>query len=485
MLRRYLQWKGGYVHMADQNEGVPLQVPQDVEAEQAVLGSILLATDPQDLLADIMTVLAPDDFYRTAHRLIYTAILSLDETQRAIDILTITDELDKDNQVENVGGMAYLTELASSVPVAGNAMYYARIVRERSVRRNMIDTLQNSLTQTYEGSDSVDDAVADLSTKLDLINSGEKSADFKNIADVVNKSFEEIEENSRTEDTVTGLASGFPALDNLTTGFHDGEMIIIAARPAVGKTAFVLNIAQKVAVADPKLPVVIFSLEMPDTSLVNRMLAAEGNINSQHMRTGKLESEEWDSLVVATDSLAKTNIYIDDTPGIRVTDIRSKLRRLYKREGQLGLVIIDYLQLIEGTRNEGRQQEVSAISRAIKMMAMEMNVPIIALSQLSRSVEQRQDKRPMLSDIRESGSIEQDADIVAFLYRDDYYEKSNDDGDNQNDPRDEEQQDIGEIEVILEKNRSGARGTARLLFVKSYNKFSNIDYHNEEPGSFN
>lgn len=476
--------KGGYVHMPDQNEGAPLRVPQDVEAEQAVLGSILLATDPQDLLADIMTILEPSDFYRTAHRLIYSAILALDETQRAIDILTITDELDKDNQVENVGGMAYLTELASSVPVAGNALYYARIVRERSVRRNMIDTLQDSLTQTYEGTDSVDDAVADLSTKLDLINGGEKSADFKNIADVVNKSFEQIEQNSRTDETVTGLASGFPALDNLTTGFHEGEMIIIAARPAVGKTAFVLNIAQKVAVADPTLPVVIFSLEMPDTSLVNRMLAAEGNINSQHMRTGQLEAEEWNSLAVATGSLARTNIYIDDTPGIKVTEIRSKLRRLYKREGRLGLVIIDYLQLIEGTRSEGRQQEVSAISRAIKMMAMEMNVPIIALSQLSRSVEQRQDKRPMLSDIRESGSIEQDADIVAFLYRDDYYDKSNDDLDNQNDPRDEEQQDIGEIEVILEKNRSGARGTARLLFVKSYNKFSNIDFHNEEPGGF-
>ncbi|NEZ89804.1 replicative DNA helicase [Weissella paramesenteroides] len=470
--------------MPDQNEGAPLRVPQDVEAEQAVLGSILLATDPQDLLADIMTILEPSDFYRTAHRLIYSAILALDETQRAIDILTITDELDKDNQVENVGGMAYLTELASSVPVAGNALYYARIVRERSVRRNMIDTLQDSLTQTYEGSDSVDDAVADLSTKLDLINGGEKSADFKNIADVVNKSFEQIEQNSRTDETVTGLASGFPALDNLTTGFHEGEMIIIAARPAVGKTAFVLNIAQKVAVADPTLPVVIFSLEMPDTSLVNRMLAAEGNINSQHMRTGQLEAEEWNSLAVATGSLARTNIYIDDTPGIKVTEIRSKLRRLYKREGRLGLVIIDYLQLIEGTRSEGRQQEVSAISRAIKMMAMEMNVPVIALSQLSRSVEQRQDKRPMLSDIRESGSIEQDADIVAFLYRDDYYDKSNDDTDNQNDPRDEEQQDIGEIEVILEKNRSGARGTARLLFVKSYNKFSNIDFHNEEPGGF-
>src|SRR5699024_4772324 len=301
--------------MAYQNEGAPLRVPQDAEAEQAVLGSILLATDPQDLLADIMTILEPNDFYRTAHRLIYSAILALDETQRAIDILTITDELDKDNQVENVGGMAYLTELASSVPVAGNALYYSRIVRERSVRRNMIDTLQDSLTQTYEGSDSVDDAVADLSTKLDLINGGEKSADFKNIADVVNKSFEQIEQNSRTDETVTGLASGFPALDNLTTGFHDGEMVIIAARPAVGKTAFVLNIAQKVAVADPTLPVVIFSLEMPDTSLVNRMLAAEGNINSQHMRTGQLEPEEWNSLAVATGSLARTNIYIDDTPG--------------------------------------------------------------------------------------------------------------------------------------------------------------------------
>ena len=214
------------------------------------------------------------------------------------------------------------------------------------------------------------------------------------------------------------------------------------------------------------------------------MLAAEGNINSQHMRTGQLDSEEWNALAVAMGSLANTKIYIDDTAGIKVTEIRSKLRRLYKREGQIGLVIIDYLQLIEGTGSEGRQQEVSAISRAIKMMAMEMDVPIIALSQLSRSVEQRQDKRPMLSDIRESGSIEQDADIVAFLYRDDYYEKANDDSDNPNDPRDEEQQDVGEIEVILEKNRSGARGTARLLFVKSYNKFSNIEFHAEEPGGF-
>lgn len=231
--------------MADETETVALSVPQDITAEQAVLGSILLSTDPQDLIADLMTILEPSDFYRTAHRLIYAAILKLDESQRAIDILTIVDELNKDNQVENVGGMAYLAELASTVPVAGNALYYARIVREKSIRRNMIDTLQSSLTQTYEGADSVDDAVAELSTKLDMINGGEKSADFKNIADVVEKSFEQIEQNSRTTETVTGLASGYPALDNLTTGFHGGEMIIVAARPAVGKTAFVLNIAQR------------------------------------------------------------------------------------------------------------------------------------------------------------------------------------------------------------------------------------------------
>lgn len=467
--------------MPENNQNVALSAPQDIKAEQAVLGSILLSTDPTDLLAQVSSILTPGDFFRTAHQLIFQAMLSLDNEQRAIDVLTIADELEKENQVENVGGMAYLTELAASVPVAGNAMYYARIVKDKSLRRELIDTLQEGTQGSYTGAENVEELVADVSAKLDTINAGEKTTDFKDIAEVVNRSFEQIEANSGTDDQVTGLATGYPALDNLTTGFHGGEMIIVAARPAVGKTAFVLNIAQRVAVADPSLPVVIFSLEMPDTALVNRMLAAEGNINSQHMRTGTLDPEEWNSLAVAMGSLSKTKIFIDDTPGIKVNEIRSKLRRLQKKEGQIGLVIIDYLQLIEGSGSEGRQQEVSAISRSIKKMAMELDTPVIALSQLSRSVEQRQDKRPMLSDIRESGSIEQDADIVAFLYRDDYY-RDNEDDDSPQDPREEEEQDVGEIEVIIEKNRSGARGTAHLLFVKSYNKFSNIEYRDDGNG---
>jgi len=457
--------------------------PHDLNAEQAVLGSILISTDPTDLIAQISTILAPEDFFQTSHRLIYSAMLELDSNQSSIDLIAINSELDRVGQQENAGGMAYLTELASAVPIASNAPYYAGIVKDKALRRNLIDTLQDGTQGSYEGMESVEDLVADISTQLDMLGSGEASADFKNIRDVAQRSFEQIDLNSKTDDPITGLASGYPALDNLTTGFHGGEMIIVAARPAVGKTAFVLNIAQKVAVAQPDLPVVVFSLEMPDTSLVNRMLAAEGNVNSQNMRTGQLDQEEWDNLIVAMSTLSNTKIFIDDTAGIKVTEIRSKLRRLQKKEGQLGLVIIDYLQLIEGTGSEGRQQEVSAISRAIKKMAMELDVPIIALSQLSRSVEQRQDKRPMLSDIRESGSIEQDADIVAFLYREDYYENANDNEDNQSDPRDEEQADVGEIEVILEKNRSGARGTARLLFVKSYNKFSNIEYRADELGN--
>ncbi|MBM7617686.1 replicative DNA helicase [Weissella uvarum] len=467
--------------MPENEQNVALSAPQDISAEQAVLGSILLSTDPTDLVAQVSTILEPNDFFRTAHQLIYRAILALDEDQRPIDVLTITDELEKNNQVENAGGISYLTELASSVPVSGNAMYYARIVKEKSLRRELIDTLQEGTQGTYTGATDIEDLVSDISTKLDSINAGEKTNDFKEISDVVTRSFEQIEANSTNDEQVTGLATGYQALDNLTTGFHGGEMIIVAARPAVGKTAFVLNIAQRVAVNDPTLPVVIFSLEMPDTALVNRMLAAEGNINSQHMRTGSLDPEEWNSLAVAMGSLSRTKIFIDDTPGIKVNEIRSKLRRLQKKEGQIGLVIIDYLQLIEGNGSEGRQQEVSAISRSIKKMAMELDTPVIALSQLSRSVEQRQDKRPMLSDIRESGSIEQDADIVAFLYRDDYY-RENEDDDSPQDPRDEEQQDVGEIEVIIEKNRSGARGTARLLFVKSYNKFSNIEYRDDNSG---
>lgn len=470
--------------MAEETQTMGLQAPQDNVAEQSVLGSVLISTDPTDTMAVISPIVQPNDFFRTAHRVIFSAMLALDDQQRPIDQVTLVNQLNTMNQLENAGGEAYLIDLALAVPIAGNAEHYANIVKDKAQRRAMIDLLQGATQSAYSEDDAVDDALAKISQGLDGITTNRAGGDFKRIADVVNRSFEQLELNARTDGSITGLASGYPALDNMTTGFGGGEMIIVAARPAVGKTAFVLNIARNVAINNPALPVVIFSLEMGDTDLVNRMLASTGNINSQHMRTGELDDNEWQQLTIAMGSLANTKIFIDDTPGIKVTEIRSKLRRLEKQEGQLGMVIIDYLQLIEGSGSESRQQEVSAISRAIKKMAMELNAPVIALSQLSRGVEQRQDKRPVMSDIRESGSIEQDADIVAFLYREDYYERDNNDTDNQNDPRESEDADVGEIEVILEKNRRGARGTARLLFVKSYNKFSSIDYRPDATAGF-
>ena len=278
----------------------------------------------------------------------------------------------------------------------------------------------------------------------------------------------------------TGLPTGYREFDKMTAGLQPDNLIILAARPAVGKTAFALNIAQNVATSTDT-SVAIFSLEMSAESLVNRMLCAEGSINANHLRTGQLDEGEWQNLIVAMGALSNTSIFIDDTPGIKMAEIRAKCRRLEKEKGNLGLVVIDYLQLIEGSNKESRQQEVSEISRQLKKLAKELSVPILALSQLSRGVEQRQDKRPVLSDIRESGSIEQDADIVAFLYRDDYYERGESKSEDDEDDQDSLNQDVGEVELIIEKNRAGARGTVKLLFIKSYNKFSNISYAQEPP----
>ncbi|MCM0583260.1 replicative DNA helicase [Weissella diestrammenae] len=455
--------------------------PQDGFAEQAVLGSILISTDPIDTLSTVSSIIAPNDFFQTRNRLVYQAMLALDDAGRPIDPLVLQDQLNSMNQLENSGGASYLAELGLVVPIASNAATYAAIVKEKAQRRALLDVLAGGTEAGYTDMEPVGDLIARMSGELDSIDTETGDADFQEIAQVVNESFEQIERNSRTSEKVTGVASGFRELDELTTGFHAGEMIIVAARPAVGKTAFVLNVAQKVAVANKKLPVVIFSLEMPAVSLVNRMLASEGNINSQNMRTGSLTDEEWRKLTVAMASLSGTKIYIDDTAGIKITEIRSKLRRLKKQEGELGLVIIDYLQLVEGTTNESQQQAVSSVSRNIKKMAMELQVPIIALAQLSRGVEQRQDKRPVLSDIRDSGSIEQDADIVGFLYREDYY-RQEDDGEGSGAGQQDED---GPIEIILEKNRSGARGTAKMLFQKAYSKFSNYDYvHSEDDNPF-
>lgn len=445
--------------------------PQNQEAEKAVLGAIFLSTDA---IVDAMEFITADDFYRHAHQVIFQVMVDLNDADEAIDVVTVNNALTERNQIEDVGGISYIAELAASVPTAANVAYYAKIVQEKSILRRLINTATKIVTSGYNQDGSVSELLDDAERQIMEVSENRNKAGFKAISEVLTTTMEEIDKRYQNDDDITGLPTGFRELDKITTGLHKDELIILAARPAVGKTAFALNIAQNVGTKTDK-SVAIFSLEMGAEQLVNRMLCAEGSIDANHLRTGQLSEEEWQNLIVAMGSLAKANIFIDDTPGIKVSAIRAQCRRLAKEQGNLGLIVIDYLQLIEGSGQENRQQEVSAISRQLKKLAKELGVPVIALSQLSRGVEQRQDKRPVMSDIRESGSIEQDADIVAFLYREDYYERDNE-SDDQNDPRDEEDANVGPVEVIIEKNRSGARGTVNLLFIKSYNKFSSLAY---------
>lgn len=452
---------------------VSQQIPHDSEAEKAVLGAVFL--DPEAII-DASDVLQPDDFYEHANRIVFQAMLNISDREEVIDPVTLQDELKKNNQVDDIGGIAYVTELSMATPTAAHVTYYAKIVKRKAILRNLISTSQRIIQNAIEGSDDVTDILDDAESQIMGVSQDNASGRFKSIHDVLNTAMEEINSIPDDGNMVTGLPSGFSELDKMTTGFHDDELIILAARPGVGKTAFALNVAQFVGLKTDKT-VAMFSLEMGAEQLVQRMLASEGLIDSQHLRTGQLTDEEWRKLVVAAGSLDNTSIYIDDTPGIKMSEIRAKARRLAKEKGNLGLIVIDYLQLIEGPRSESRQQEVSAISRQLKKLAKELHIPVIALSQLSRSVEQRQDKRPVLSDIRESGSIEQDADIVAFLYRDDYYRDERDEDD---EGEVEAEEDNGEVEVIIEKNRSGTRGTVKLMFSKPYNRFSNLDYTHSE-----
>lgn len=456
------------------SEGLRDQTPpQNIEAEKAVLGAIFLNTDA---LVDAMEQVSADDFYRRAHQLIFQVMVDLNDRDEAIDAVTVTDELTRQNQLEDVGGVNYIAELAGSVPTASNVTYYAKIVREKATLRRLIQTATRIVSDGYAEDESVSDILDSAEQAIMSVSESTNQSGFKVIKDVLNSTFEDIDRLSQQEDTVTGLSTGYRDLDKITTGLHEDELMILAARPAVGKTAFALNIAQNVGTKTDKA-VAIFSLEMGAESLVSRMLCAEGSINANHLRTGQLAEDEWQNLIVAMGSLSKANIFIDDTAGIKMSEIRAKCRRLDKEQnGNLGLILIDYLQLIESGGAENRQQEVSAISRQLKKLAKELHVPVIALSQLSRGVEQRQDKRPVLSDIRESGSIEQDADIVSFLYRDDYYEREDGDDNGGGGGGQDDTQDVGEVEVIIEKNRSGPRGTVKLLFVKSYNKFSSIAY---------
>ncbi len=439
--------------------------PQDILAEQSVLGAIFI---DEGKLVFVREYIEAEDFFRHAHRLIFAAMVALSERNEAIDATTMRNYLANHGDLEAIGGLAYLAEVINSVPTSANAEYYAKIVAEKSNLRKLIDRLTDSVNQAYEGADDADTIIANAEKALIDVSEGASRSGFKRIDDVLNLNFENLEARSQQTSDITGIASGYPALDNMTTGFHEEELIILAARPAVGKTAFALNVAQNIG-TKLGLTVAIFSLEMGAESLVDRMLAAEGVINSRSIRTGQLTDEEWQKLMIAQSNLARASIYIDDTPGIRITEIRSRARKLAQETGNLGLVLIDYLQLITGNGRESRQQEVSEISRQLKILAKELKVPVIALSQLSRSIEQRQDKKPMLSDLRESGSIEQDADIVAFLHREDYYHNEEEAGGIPNNT----------VEVIIEKNRSGARGSVELMFQKEYNKFSSISKREE------
>ena len=436
-------------------------LPHDLVAEQSVLGSVFISPESLITLAD---ELVPDDFYKPANKIVFKTMLSLLEKGEPIDATTMVSALTNQGDISTVGGINYVVELVNSTPTSKNVEHYAKLVKEKATLRKVIADLSDSLSSAYQGDVSIGDIIAKTEKSLLDISNQNAGTGFRNVADILDTHMQMVETRSQTDGVVTGLSTGFVGLDKITTGLHEDNLIILAARPAMGKTALALNIAQYIAVKEKK-PVAIFSLEMGAESLIERMLAAEGMVEGYHLKTGNLSVEEWSRLVHAQGNLYDAPIFVDDTAGIRISEIRSKARKLAQEMGGLGVIIIDYLQLITGSKGENRQQIVSEISRELKILAKDLKVPVIALSQLSRSVEQRQDKRPMLSDLRESGSIEQDADIVVFLYREAYYQKEQADS-----------QEVNNVtELILEKNRHGSLGTVKLYFHKEYTKFSSVE----------
>lgn len=431
-------------------------LPHDLLAEQAVLGSIFLDPDKIHIASEYLT---KDSFFKLSHGTLFNIMQELSDRGDPIDPVSVKSALDSIGQFEQVGGMTFLASLINAVPTSAHIEHYSKVVAEKSRARKVIEDLSYSISSVYDGQKDLNEILSQTEQNLSTI-SNEQKKGFRPIIDVIDSTQSILDERSQKVGDVTGTSTGFTDFDQITTGLHEDNLIIIAARTAMGKTAFALNIAQNVAKNSDKA-VAIFSLEMGAESLVERMLSAEGLIPSYHVRTGNLSESEWRRMISAQERLARGKIFIDDTAGIRISEIRSKAKRLAQENDGLGLIVIDYLQLIEGRGRENRQQEVSEISRQLKIIAKELKVPVIALSQLSREVDKRNDKRPILSDLRESGSIEQDADIVAFLYREAYYK------------RDEQEEPDNVTELILEKNRHGSLGTVQLYFHKEYAKFAN------------
>ena len=454
--------------------------PQNIEAEQSVIGAMLIDKNAVGIVTE---TLMPEDFYRQAHQVIYSAMLTLHAKNEPIDMVTLIEELKKMNKLDDVGGVSYITLLANAVPTAANAKYHAKIVEEKSLLRQLVEGATAIASMGYEDSEDVRDILDKAEKTILQISNRNGGTDFAVIADVLEATINHIQAVLESKQPITGVATGFKDLDYLTAGLHPSDFIILAARPSMGKTALALNIAQNVAIrgsreGEPKKRVAFFSLEMSREQLVQRMLCSEAEVDAQRLRAGSDDKDRdnadliWNKLWTASDRLAGAEIFIDDTPGLSIMEMRSKSRRL-QAEGGLDLVVIDYLQLMQGTvgRNsaENRQQEVSEISRGLKALARELNVPVIALSQLSRSVEARQDKKPLLSDLRESGSLEQDADIVMFLFRKDYYKSP-----------DEEPTHI--TELIVAKHRNGPTGRVNLFFKNECTKFKDLSRRPEDGG---
>lgn len=436
--------------------------PHDLEAEQAVLGCML--TDKESVVAAIES-LKEDDFYREDNKIIYRAILNLYNRAEPIDIITLKSELSSIGKFDAVGGLEYLAELPDKVPTTANVDKYIKIVEEKSTLRNLIRTANEIIEYGYDPTQEVEDIMDNAEKQIFNIMQKKNQTGYSSIKDILVDSFTELEDLYNRKQHVTGVPTGFIDLDNKTAGLHNSDLILVAARPAMGKSAFALNIATNAALS-AGTGVAIFSLEMSKEQMTNRILGSVAMVDGNSIRTGRIADDDWIKLATASGELSQAGIYIDDTPGISVMEIRARCRKL-KMEKNIGLVVIDYLQLVQGSnkRAGSREQEISEISRSLKILAKEINVPVIALSQLSRAPEQRPDHRPMLSDLRESGAIEQDADIVMFLYRDDYYNQ------------DSEKKNIAE--VIIAKHRAGSTGTVELAWFGNYTKFANLakDYN--------
>ncbi len=437
--------------------------PQNIEAEQAVLGSILLKAD---LLGVVLEILTPQDFYKNNHQLIYEAMIDLFEKNEPQDLLTVSNYLKNANKLDRSGGPTYLASLTSIVPVTANVTSYAKIIREKSILRRLISVNTSIAARCYEEQNDIDILVDEAEQAIFDIAGTKDSQNFIHVKSIVPKAFATVEQLYKRKELITGVPSGYHEIDKMTAGLQPSDLIIVAARPSMGKTSFAMNIAQHAALVE-KTGVAVFSLEMSKEQLVMRLLSSVGRIDSQRIRTGKLRSDDWPKLTRAVGMLSEAPIFIDDTPAISVLEMRAKTRRLAAKH-DIGLIVVDYLQLMRGRSTENRTQEISDISRSLKALAKEHSIPVIALSQLNRGLESRTDKRPMMSDLRESGAIEQDADVICFIYRDEVYNKA------------EDNPEKGSAEIIIGKQRNGPTGVVRLTFIKEYTMFENMSNYADE-----